>query len=79
MLLIDPSEIPAFEHVDLSANCFGIEAKTKDGKPARFAIVDESGKVLEAGENVNKAAWVMMRLALRNFLEGNGHLRIYQP
>lgn len=79
MLLIDPNEIPAFANIDLSANCFGIEAKTKDGKPAKFAVVDESGVILESGADVNKAAWMLMRLALRNFLEGNGHLRVHRP
>lgn len=79
MLIIDPADIPAFANADLSANAFGIEAKTKDGKPARLAIVDESGSVLEAGENVQKAAWLLMLLARRNFLEGNGHVRVYRP
>jgi hypothetical protein len=79
MLLINPSEIPAFEHVDLSANCFGIEAKTKDGKPARLAVVDESGAVLESGADVKQAAWLLMLLAWRNYLEGNGHVTITRP
>jgi hypothetical protein len=79
MLLIDPNEIPAFANVDLSANCFGIEAKTKDGRPAKLAVVDESGAVLESGADVEKAAWLLMLLARRNFLEGNGHVRVHRP
>lgn len=79
MLIVDLADIPALPNVDLSANAFGIEAKTKDGKPARMAFVDESGAVLEAGADVEKAAWLLMRLALRNFLEGNGHVRVYRP
>jgi hypothetical protein len=79
MLLINLEDIPALANADLSANAFGIEAKTKDGKPARLAIVDESGVVLESGADVGKAAWLLMRLALRNFLEGNGHVRVYRP
>lgn len=79
MLLINLEDIPAFANVDLSANAFGIEAKTKDGKPAKLAIVDESGAVLEAGADVGKAAWLLMLLARRNFLEGNGHVRVRRP
>jgi len=79
MLIINLEDIPAFANVDLSANCFGIEARTKDGKPAKLAIVDESGAVLEAGADVTKAAWLLMLLARRNFLEGNGHVKVYRP
>lgn len=79
MLIIDLDQIPAFANADLSANAFGIEARTKDGKPAQLAIVDGSGAVLESGADVHKAAWLLMLLARRNFLEGNGHVRVYRP
>jgi hypothetical protein len=79
MLLIDDKDIPAFSSVDLSANCSGIQARTKDGRPARLAVVDEAGRVLEAGADVERAAWLLMLLARRNFLEGKGHVRVYRP
>lgn len=79
MLIIDLDQIPAFANADLFANAFGIEARTKDGKPAQLAIVDGSGAVLESGADVHKAAWLLMLLARRNFLEGNGHVRVYRP
>lgn len=79
MLIIKLEDIPDLPGVDLSANCTGIDAKTKDGKPARLAVVDESGAVLAAGDDVQRAAWLLMLLARRNFLEGNGHVRVYRP
>ncbi|MFL6141704.1 MAG: hypothetical protein ACJ72N_07515 [Labedaea sp.] len=79
MLIINPDEIPAFFSVDLSANVTGIQARTKQGKPAYLAIVDESLGVLEAGPDVEKAVWLLMLLARRNFLEGKGHVRVHRP
>lgn len=79
MLLVNLDDIPAFDSVDLSANCTGIQARTKAGQPARLAIVDESGRVLESGADVARAAWLLMLLARRNFLEGNGHVRVQRP
>lgn len=79
MLIINPAEIPAFANVDLSANCCGIQAKTKDGKPAALAVVDESGAVLASGADVVQAVWLLMLLAWRNYLEGNGHIRVTRP
>lgn len=79
MLLINLEDIPALTNAKLSATCAGIVAETPDGRPAKLAVVDESGAVLEAGEDVEKAAWLLMLLARRNFLEGNGHIRVYRP
>lgn len=79
MLLIEEADIPALENAEISANCFGLAVSAKDGKPAKLAIVDESGAVLESGEAVAKAAWMLMLLARRNFLEGLGHVRVFWP
>lgn len=79
MLIINADDIPAFAQAELSATCAGIQARTKDGRPARLAIVDEAGQVLEAGAEVGHAAWLLMLLARRNFLEGNGHVRVHRP
>lgn len=76
MLIIDPHEIPVIPHAELSATCAGIQARTKDGRPAFLAIVDQHGNVLASGANVERAAWLLMCLAQRNFLEGKGHIRV---
>lgn len=76
MLIINPHEIPTIPDAELSATCSGIEARTKDGRPAMLAVIDQNGKVLASGANVERAAWLLMCLAQRNFLEGKGHVRV---
>ncbi|MBX3714072.1 MAG: hypothetical protein KF800_19080 [Lysobacter sp.] len=55
----------------------GLTAVTADGRPARFALIDEEGKVIAAGEEVAKAAWETSIQAYREFLRGNGHMRVF--
>lgn len=55
----------------------GLSAITADGKPAKFAIVDEDGKVIASGPEVAEAAWRTSVNAYREFLMGQGHLRVY--
>lgn len=55
----------------------GFNAKTIDGKPARLAIVDEQGNVLEAGPDVAWAAWRVCVEVQENFWEGQGHLVVH--
>jgi len=55
----------------------GLTAVTADGKPASFAIIDEDGNVIAAGEEVAKAAWKTSINAYRDFLMGQGHMRSY--
>jgi len=66
------------EHADLSAVIFeGLNAATHDGKRASLAIVDEDGNVIEAGPAVAKEAWNVMMACYKNFLAGQGHLRVH--
>lgn len=79
MLLPSPDPIPPLANAVLSANCFGLNAATRDGDIAYLAIVDEQGKVLEAGDHVARASWLLMLIALQNFLEGMGHIKNLTP
>lgn len=54
----------------------GVTAVTADGKPARFALLDEDGNVIAAGKEIADAAWQASVNAYRQFLMGQGHLRI---
>lgn len=54
----------------------GLTITTPDGKPARLAIIDENGQVIEAGHNVEREAWNVSIASYKNFLQGNGHLRV---
>lgn len=55
----------------------GLSVKKCDGRAARLAIIDESGNVIEAGEEVAAAAWNVVIDCYKNFLIGQGHLRVY--
>lgn len=55
----------------------GITAKASNGQPAIFAIIDEEGNVLDSGAAVALEAWNVMLNSWKNFLQGQGHLRVH--
>lgn len=54
----------------------GLTVTTRDGRRARLAVIDEDGKVIEAGPQVAEAAWNVAIASYRNFLRGRGYLRV---
>ncbi|MFZ6871129.1 hypothetical protein ACO0LF_03580 [Undibacterium sp. Di27W] len=65
----------------ISGVCFeGLTITTKDGKPAQLAVIDADGNIVESGAAVAKEAWNVTLAVYKNFLVGQGHLRIFsQP
>lgn len=63
-------------HIEATAST-GFIVKTRDGAPARLAIIDEQGNVIEAGKDVELAAWKICWRAHDKFWEGEGHLVIH--
>jgi len=62
----------------LTAVCFeGLSAETREGQKATFAIIDENEKVIERGPVVARDAWNVMLACYKNFLVGQGHLRVF--
>jgi len=55
----------------------GFSATTADGKPARLAVVDEEGNVIEVGDHVAWAAWRVCVEVQENFWQGQGHLIVH--
>ena len=55
----------------------GLKVTTTDGQPAKLAIVDSTGQVIEAGDEVAAAAWNVAIESHRRFLIGEGYLRVY--
>jgi hypothetical protein len=55
----------------------GLTITTGDGRPARLAIIDDQGTVIEAGDDVAAAVWNVSIDCYRRFLIGEGHLRVY--
>lgn len=55
----------------------GLAAQTLDGRPLRFALIDDQGNVVESGDPVADAAWRMSVLAHEQSLIGLGHMRVH--
>lgn len=49
---------------------------TVDGKPARLAILTDDGQVIAAGDQVAREAEAVALNCYRNFLKGQGFLRV---
>lgn len=47
-----------------------------DGRPVRFAIIDDDGTVLAAGDAVAREAEAVAVNSFRQFLMGKGYLRV---
>lgn len=66
------------ENATLSATCFQpFDVTTKDGKPARVAIIDADGNIIEAGPAVANELWNLMTNVYKQFLIGKGHVRVF--
>lgn len=55
----------------------GLTATTRDGKPARIAIIDDDGTVIESGRAVAREIWMVALKVHTNFLRGTGHLIVH--
>ncbi|WP_430542176.1 hypothetical protein [Xanthomonas sacchari] len=55
----------------------GFSVTTADGRRARLAVVDDEGIVVASGAAIERAAFEAAVLAYRNFLQGQGHLRVH--
>ncbi|ORL70294.1 hypothetical protein B7H19_05970 [Pseudomonas putida] len=66
------------EHGCISANVTtGYRFTTTDGRPARLAIIDDQGNVVEAGETVAQEAWNVCIAVIKNFKIGQGHIVVH--
>lgn len=69
---------PQLENAVISANVStGFRPTTRDGKPLRMALVDESGSIVEVGDDVALAAWRVCIEVQENFWEGQGHMIVH--
>ncbi|MDR6504066.1 hypothetical protein J2785_007260 [Burkholderia ambifaria] len=55
----------------------GFSVTDANGEPAKLAVLDKDGNVLDAGASVAIAAWNVAILAYRNLLKGTGHLVVH--
>lgn len=66
---VDGLRITAVSHEGLRA--------TFNGKPVQLAILSDDGQVLACGALVAKEAEAVAVNSYRNFLKGQGHLRVH--
>jgi hypothetical protein len=75
---LDEVDIGDLQNSVISAVSYaGFHVTTANGEPARLAIIDKDGNVIDAGASVSIAAWNVAIKAYRNFLRGAGHLRVH--
>lgn len=75
--MIGIPETGTLKQTVISGVCYeGLSVSTKDGKPARLAVIDADGNILDAGPEVAREAWNVTLAVYKNFLIGKGHLRI---
>lgn len=54
----------------------GLAVTDSTGKPARLAIIDDAGNVIVSGRAVEREAFNVAIACYKNFLIGQGHLRV---
>ncbi|WP_083218001.1 hypothetical protein [Pseudomonas sp. 37 R 15] len=63
----------------ISANVTsGYQLTTADGRPARLAIIDDQGNIVESGDTVAREAWNVCITVIKNFKIGQGHIVVHR-
>lgn len=72
----DTNDGPAPRYSISASSHEGFGVETPDGRRATLAVVDADGNILEAGPGVARQAWTVAIESYRNFLKGEGYLRV---
>lgn len=76
--MIGIPETGTLQHSCINANVnTGFQITTADGSPARLAIIDAEGNIIEAGDAVAREAWNVCIAVIKNFRIGQGHLIVH--
>jgi len=76
--MIGIPETGTLENGRIAANVTsGYKFTTADGRPARLAIIDDQGNVVEAGDAVAREAWNVCIAVIKNFKIGQGHIVVH--
>lgn len=66
------------DHAVISGLSFkGLTVTTRDGRPARLAILDEQGNVIESGPAVARECWNVAIECHQLFWQAQGHLVVH--
>lgn len=75
--MITAPEIGTIPGAEISAVAHeGFTVRLPDGRHARLAVVDDDGRIIAAGADVEREAWAVASAAWRNFLIGMGFMRV---
>lgn len=55
----------------------GLSVTAPDDQPARLAIIDADGNVIDAGPDVAAAAWNVTIKCFQNFMIGRGYMKVW--
>ena len=76
--MIGIPETGTLENGRIAANVTsGYKFTTADGRPARLAIIDDQGNVVESGEAVAREAWNVCIAVIKNFKIGQGQIIVH--
>lgn len=72
------SPADALQNAQLMGTIYnGFTVTTRDGKPARLAIIDEAGNIIDSGTAVARECWQIAINVHTNFLRGTGHIIVH--
>ena len=54
----------------------GLTVRLPDGRTGHLAIIDDAGQIIDATPGVAREAWNVAIASYKNFLIGQGHLRV---
>lgn len=75
--MIGPIQTGTLSTAQISARIHsGLAVQLPDGRPGKLAIVDDAGAVIDASPAVAREAWLVAIASYKNFLIGQGHLRV---
>ncbi|WP_028446879.1 hypothetical protein [Chitinimonas koreensis] len=55
----------------------GLSIVDSAGRPARLAIVDQDGTIIDDGPEIARTVWEVSLQSYRNYLRGQGYLRVH--
>lgn len=76
--MIGIPETGTLENGRIAANVTsGYKITTADGRPARLAIIDDEGNVVDSGDAVARETWNVCIAVIKNFKIGQGHIVVH--
>ena len=73
-----PDTLDTLENAVMTGTIYGgLTVTTRDSKPARLAIIDDAGNIIDSGTAVARECWQIAINVHTNFLRGTGHIIVH--